>query len=137
MGKACSWLTRTIDPSSLSMCSGHFPGCLWCRGRSQPHTVPQLDFTLLSHKATGKEVHTGHAVCQKSLKTTLSHPCEYSNSFLYLKATSVCPGHVGSCIPQHRHILNTLCPLQVSRTSQASPLAIVHPQHNIGRKIPL
>lgn len=118
-GNTCSWLTRAIVPPSPSLWP--FPGCLWSRGGSQHHSVPQLGFTLLPHEAgLSPSSHRQGSpcwTCQKSLKTPLSHPCGYSNPFDYLKATSACPGRVGSCIPQHRHVLNTLCPLHVSRMS--------------------
>lgn len=90
------------------------PWCLWSREGPSTTVCPSW-IAPCCH--TGQDYHS-LATGKKSIldlllaKTTLSHPCGYSNSFNYLKATCAGPGHVGSCIPQHRPILNVLCPFQ-------------------------
>lgn len=106
--------------------SGHFPegpsdskgGC------PAPHSAPGWILPCCYGYQTQAIVRSvlDMLVCQKSLKTTSCHPCDYPGSFHYLKAISVCPNYVASCILQYRHTLNILYPLQDIRASSASLL---------------
>lgn len=131
MWETCPWLTRTTVPPSLSLgASGaeEGPSTTECPSWISPCCHTGQDY---GSQAIAKEVHAGHAVCQKSLETTLSHPCGFSNSSDYLKATSACPGHVGSCIPQHRHILNILLSSPSQQDKPGIPTAHVYIQSTI------
>lgn len=93
VGETCSWpLSLPAHPWGTSLgASGaeEGPSTTVCPSWISPCCHTRQDY---HSQAIGKEVHAGHAVCQKSLKTPSSHPCRYSNSFDFLKATPVCPG---------------------------------------------